>query len=241
MKLVIIIPCYNEEANILEVVKECNTVSIPNVDVEVLVVNDCSTDNSLTILKKNNIHHLNLPVNLGIGGAMQTGFKYAYRNNFDFAVQIDGDGQHPPREIERLVQPLVKAELDVVIGSRFIEKKGFQSTYSRRWGIRILENWCYFLTGIRVKDITSGFRLLNKKAIGIAQANYPDAYPEPETIPLYGLNGLRIGEVPVEMRERGGGKSSISRSQSLYYMVKVGLGVFFMTVKVKRYGKHSTL
>jgi glycosyltransferase involved in cell wall biosynthesis len=241
MKLAIIIPCYNEEANIVKVVEECNTLSIPNVSVEPIVINDCSTDNSLKILKEHRISHISLPVNLGIGGAMQTGFKYAYRNGFDIAVQIDGDGQHPPLEIARLVQPILKGELDVVIGSRFIEKKGFQSTVSRRWGIRILEKWCYFLSGIRVKDITSGFRLLNRKALQIVERDYPDTYPEPETIVLYGLNHLKIGEIPVEMRARDGGKSSITSSHSIYYMVKVALGMFFMTIKVKRYGKHSSL
>lgn len=241
MRLAIIIPCYNEEANIVNVVKECEQISIPNVEVKAIVINDCSTDSSAEILKKKKIAHLNLPVNLGIGGAMQTGFKYAYRNGFDIAVQIDGDGQHPPLEIERLVKPILAKELDVVIGSRFIEKKGFQSTYSRRWGIRILEKWCYFLTGIKIKDITSGFRLLNRKALGIVERDYPDTYPEPETIVLYGLNHLRIGEVPVEMRARDGGKSSITSGHSLYYMVKVALGVLFMTLKVKRYGKHSSL
>ncbi len=236
MKLAIIIPCYNEEANIKKVVDECNLLSIPNVEVETIVVNDCSTDNSLEILKKEKINHLNLPVNLGIGGAVQTGFKYAYRNGFDMAVQLDGDGQHPPQEISKLITPILQNELDVVIGSRFIEKKGFQSTKGRRWGIRILEHWCFFLTRIRIKDITSGFRLLNRKALAIVENEYPDAYPEPETIVLYGLNNLRIGEVPVEMRARDGGKSSIKNGQSLYYMVKVALGMFFMMVKLKRYG-----
>lgn len=241
MKIAIVIPCYNEEANIQKVVEQCNAVEIEGVKLETIVVNDCSTDSSLDILVNQNINHLNLSVNLGIGGAMQTGFKYAYRNGFDGAIQIDGDGQHPPHEIVKLIPSLLRDELDVVIGSRFIEKKGFQSSYSRRWGIRILEHWCYFLTGIRVKDITSGFRLLNKKALAIVEQEYPDAYPEPETIPLYGLNKLRIGEVAVEMRAREGGESSIRSGQSLYYMVKVALGVFFMMVKVKRYGKHNTL
>lgn len=236
MKLAIIIPCYNEEANIKKVAEECNLLSIPNVEVQTIVVNDCSTDNSLEILIKEKINHLNLPVNLGIGGAVQTGFKYAFRNGFDIAVQLDGDGQHPPQEISKLIKPILQNDLDVVIGSRFIEKKGFQSTQSRRLGIRILEHWCFMLTRIRVKDITSGFRLLNRKALAIVENEYPDAYPEPETIVLYGLNNLRIGEVPVEMRARDGGTSSIKKGQSLYYMVKVALGMFFMMVKLKRYG-----
>lgn len=236
MKLAIIIPCFNEEANIKKVVDECNLLRIPDVVLETIVVNDCSTDNSLQILEKERISHLNLPVNLGIGGAVQTGFKYAYRNGFDLAVQLDGDGQHPPQEISKLIETMMQNELDVVIGSRFIEKKGFQSTKGRRWGIRILEQWCFLLTRIRVKDITSGFRMLNRKALKIVENEYPDAYPEPETIVLYGLNNLKIGEIPVEMRARDGGKSSIKNGQSLYYMVKVALGMFFMMVKLKRYG-----
>lgn len=236
MKLAIIIPCFNEEANIKKVVDECNLLRISNVEIETIVVNDCSTDKSLQILLKEKISHLNLPVNLGIGGAVQTGFKYAYRHGFDLAVQLDGDGQHPPQEISKLIEAMVQDDLDVVIGSRFIEKKGFQSSKGRRWGIRILEHWCFLLTRIRVKDITSGFRMLNQKALKIVVKEYPDAYPEPETIVLYGLNNLKIGEVPVEMRARDGGKSSIKNGQSLYYMVKVALGMFFMMVKLKRYG-----
>lgn len=236
MKLAIIIPCYNEEANIKKIVDECQLLKLPNIEIETLVVNDCSTDNSLKILKEEGINHLNLPVNLGIGGAVQTGFKYAFRNNFDLAVQLDGDGQHPPHEIPKLLQSILDHDLDIVIGSRFIEKKGFQSSKSRRWGIRILEHWCFFLTRIRIKDITSGFRMLNRKALKIVEKEYPDAYPEPETIVLYGLNSLKIGEVPVEMRARDGGKSSIKKGQSLYYMVKVALGMFFMMIKLKRYG-----
>lgn len=236
MRLAIIIPCFNEEANIQRVVEECNDVHIPNVEIETIVINDCSTDSSLQIMESKGINHIDLPVNLGIGGAVQTGFKYAFRKGFDMAIQIDGDGQHPPAEIKKIIEPLLKDELDVAIGSRFIEKKGFQSSYSRRWGIRILEKWCFLLTGIKVKDITSGFRILNRKALAIVENEYPDAYPEPETIVLYGLNKLRIGEVPVEMRARDGGKSSIANGQSLYYMIKVGLGMFFMMIKVRRYG-----
>lgn len=236
MKLAIIIPCFNEEANIEKVVQECQLLSIPNVEIETIVINDCSTDNSQKILESHKINHLSLPVNLGIGGAVQTGFKYAFRNGFDMAVQLDGDGQHPPQEIHKLIGPILDQRLDVVIGSRFIEKKGFQSSTSRRWGIRILEHWCFLLTRIRIKDITSGFRLLNRKALKIVENEYPDAYPEPETIVLYGLNNLKIGEVPVEMRARDGGESSISSGQSLYYMVKVALGMFFMMIKLKRYG-----
>ena len=177
---------------------------------------------------------LNLPVNLGIGGAVQTGFKYALLKGYDYAVQIDGDGQHPPSEIVKLFKAMQEQKLDVVIGSRFIDKLGFQSTFVRRLGINYFMFLNRLLTGQRITYSTSGLRLINRKTLEIAGNNYPDEYPEPESIVLYAFNNLKIGEVAVEMRERQGGISSIGSVASLYYLFKVSLAMFFTYLRTRR-------
>lgn len=241
INLLIVIPCYNEEACIGELLNSLCSLSIPGVSIVSLPVNDCSKDNTLNEIKKNTNIYLNLPVNLGIGGAVQSGFKYAYKNNFDVAIQLDGDGQHPINEIENLIIPIINKEADVVIGSRFITKKGFQSSTLRRTGIKYFKNLNRFLLGITITDSTSGFRALNKKALQIVNDYYPDEYPEPEAIVLYHLNNLKIKEIPVIMNERQGGQSSIRSFGSVYYMMKVTLGILFIYLRLKLNGKRNTL
>lgn len=242
MKVAVIIPCYNEEASIKKVVDGLRSVSLTEqFELFPIVVNDCSTDNTLDVIKKLKVVYLNLAINLGIGGAVQAGFKYALNNNFDIAVQLDGDGQHPAEQISELIKPILCNELDVIIGSRFISKEGFQSTFFRRLGINYFKWLNKILIRKRITDSTSGFRAINKKTLEIVCEYYPDDYPEPEALVLYSLNDLRIGEIPVVMKERSGGVSSIRSYKSIYYMVKVTLAMLFVYVNLKFNGKRSAL
>jgi glycosyltransferase involved in cell wall biosynthesis len=240
-KVLMVIPCYNEEANIGNLLRALKGISISGIEIIALPVNDCSKDNTILEIKKETTNFLNLPVNLGIGGAVQSGFKYAYKNKFDIAIQLDGDGQHPVNEIENLIKPIIENETDVVIGSRFITKQGFQSSTMRRAGIKYFKWLNKFLLGITITDSTSGFRALNYKALEIVNEYYPDEYPEPEAIVLYKLNDLRIKEIPVEMLERTGGQSSIRSFTSIYYMIKVTLGILFIYLRLKLNGKRNPL
>jgi glycosyltransferase involved in cell wall biosynthesis len=231
LKIAIIIPCFNEECTILQLSNEIKKTifSLP-IEVKPIFINDCSTDNTKQILEKNNLNHINLSVNLGIGGAVQTGYKYALRNGFDIAIQMDGDGQHPPSELEKIILPLYTNEADVSIGSRYISKEGFQSSALRRMGINYFKWYNKLLTGITIHDSTSGYRALNRKALEVVSNYYPDEYPEPEAIILYSKNQLRIKEVAVTMRERQGGESSIRTYKTIYYMIKVTLSTLFLYI-----------
>jgi glycosyltransferase involved in cell wall biosynthesis len=200
-----------------------------------VVVNDCSSDATGEVISKLNCVVLDLPVNLGIGGAVQTGFRYAFENSYDLAVQVDGDGQHPADEIPKLMNAMRHDGFDIVIGSRFIDKKGFQSSALRRTGINYFRRLNKMLTGIDVADSTSGFRMLNRKALEVVQEYYPDEYPEPEAIVIYRKNDLSVGEVAVEMKERQGGVSSIGFFASIYYMWKVTLGIVFTYIRSTKY------
>lgn len=239
--VLIIIPCFNEESAIGGLLNEIKGLKSDVFNFTSLPVNDCSTDSTLEVIKQNAPVYLSLPVNLGIGAAVQTGYKYAKENDFDIALQLDGDGQHPVSEIIKVLTPLYNNECDVVIGSRFIEKEGFQSTGLRRFGINYFKKLNQFLLGIKITDSTSGFRAINKRAIDLVCQYYPDEYPEPEAIVLFHLLKLKIIEVPVKMHERIGGKSSISSIKSVYYMIKVTLGILFIFIRIKLYGKYSTL
>lgn len=231
LKIAIIIPCFNEESTVLQLSDEIEKTifSLP-IEVKPIFINDCSTDNTKQILEKNNLNHINLSVNLGIGGAVQTGYKYALRNGFDIAIQMDGDGQHPPSELEKIILPLYTNEADVSIGSRYINKEGFQSSTLRRIGINYFKWYNKLLTGIIITDSTSGYRALNRKALEVVSDYYPDEYPEPEAIILYSINHLRIKEVAVTMRERQGGESSIRAYKTIYYMIKVTLSTLFLYI-----------
>lgn len=225
-RLLIIIPAYNESENIENVINEINDSSLSLIK-EVLVINDCSTDNTEYLLETRQTNHIVLSANLGIGGAVQTGFCYAYRNNFDFAIQLDGDGQHPVCNIQKLINEIEISGSDIVIGSRFLQGLGFQSTFIRRRGILLINKLIMLLCRIKITDSTSGLRIYNRKAIKVAMCNYPDEYPEPESIVIFHLKNLLISETPVIMTERVKGVSSISGVMSVYYMLKVIISIFF--------------
>ncbi len=201
-----------------------------------LFINDHSTDSTYEKLTEMKVKFLDNPINIGIGGSVQLGFMYAEENNFDFAVQIDGDGQHPPKELNKLLTPLFNKEADVLIGSRFIDKIGFQSSPLRRFGINFFSHLNKFLVGASIKDPTSGYRAYNKKAILELIQYYPDEYPEPEAIVYLVHKGLKIKEVSVVMNERLMGVSSIKSFSTIYYMVKVSLNSIFLHLKMRSNG-----
>lgn len=230
-RICIIVPCHNESACIPGVLQDLRQFQP---DARIVVVNDCSTDDTARLVSADgSAVLLDLPVNLGVGAAVQTGFLYAAANGFDRAVKFDGDGQHSAEMISFLLEPLRKNEADLVIGSRFLKRGGFRSTVLRRIGISFFRKLCRLLIKQVITDSTSGFRAYNGKALEFVSANYPSFdYPEPEEVILMGRNGFRIREVPVVMRERRGGKSSLSSPvKSIYYMIKVSLAMVFASFR----------
>lgn len=222
MKSIVIIPAYNEEKSIEKTVEDIRQ-NAPEFDY--VIVNDCSRDATLKVCMEKGMHVLNLPINLGIGGAVQTGYRYAYKNGYDFAVQFDGDGQHDARFLHEMRDYMIEHKLNMLIGSRFIEKEGFQSSGIRRFGIRYFSGLIRLLTGTRVTDPTSGMRMVDRDIIEIYAESYPKDYPEPESVVAILNMGKIVGEYPVVMRERTEGVSSISPLRSVYYMVKVTLAI----------------
>ncbi len=236
-KILLVIPAYNEEANILHVYNSIITYNkINKTNYDCIVVNDGSKDNTLNILKEHQIPYVNLTINLGIGGAVQTGYKYAQKKDYDYVVQYDGDGQHDISCIEELLIPLREKKADITIGSRFIGEKRsqFQSTMTRRLGIRLISLAIYFRTKFKIYDTTSGFRAINKEVLNLFCRDYPREYPEPISSVNALLNGNKIIEVPVQMKEREGGTSSITSWKSAYYMINVFLSILLLKGKVKK-------
>lgn len=221
-KVLIIIPSYNEEENIEKVVN--NIVNnFPRYDY--CIVNDCSTDKTLEICKKRNYNYVSLCTNLGIGGGVQTGYMYAVENDYDITVQIDGDGQHDPGYIEEMIEAMNQNGADMVIGSRFLEKEGFQTSFARRIGIRIINTLIRICGKVKVTDSTSGFRVCSKRMTKYFSLHYAQDYPEPEAIVAASLHGFKVMEHPVKMHEREGGVSSINLPRSVYYMFKVSFAL----------------
>ena len=229
LRVLVIIPCYNEGKNIKRVVGNINRFiednSSPEFRLDYIIINDCSTDDTPDICALNDFSYINLPVNLGIGGAVQTGYRYAFENDYDIAIQHDGDGQHDPAYFADVIAPIASDQADVVIGSRFIEKQGFQSTGLRRFGIAFISAIIRLCTGVKISDVTSGYRAANRKCIELFAEQYAQDYPEPESIVEALRNGARILEIPVIMHERKEGKSSINALKSIHYMIKVSLSI----------------
>ena len=231
MKVLIIIPAYNEEENIEKLVDNL-TENYSQYDY--LIVNDCSKDSTEEIIKRRGYNYISLPVNLGIGGAVQAGYVYAKENDYDIAIQIDGDGQHDPEYIADLIAPIVAGEADMTIGSRFIKKEGFQTSFMRRLGINIIRVVIKLTCGTKATDTTSGFRATSKELTKFFSQNYAQDYPEPEAIVAASLDGFRVKDVAVKMREREGGVSSINTLRSFYYMIKVSLALIILRIGKKR-------
>lgn len=235
-KIILIIPAFNEEDSILNVCNKIKSYKGENKDINLdyIVINDGSKDNTGKICKDNNINCINLINNLGIGGAVQTGYKYAYNNGYDIAVQFDGDGQHDASYLEAMHEHMEQNKLDMVIGSRFIEKEGFQSSGLRRFGIRYFTFLIRILTSATISDPTSGMRMVNRSVMEEFVNHYPKDYPEPESVVAILDTSKKVGEYPVVMRERMQGVSSISPMKSIYYMIKVTLAIFMEKLRVKR-------
>ncbi len=225
----VIVPAYNEEQALPATLAELKRFFSPE---NILVVNDGSGDGTGAAAKQAGVRVVNLPVNMGIGVAMQTGYKYAARNGFNAAVQCDGDGQHPAQQIPLLLAALAAGN-NLAVGSRFIDagREGFKSLFVRRQVIRYFSHLIALLTGVRVWDVTSGFRAADRTALEIYAADYPFDYPEPEALVLLARRGCRIAEVPVTMRERQGGVSSIGLFAGLYYVVKVTIGLLVQRLR----------
>ena len=230
MKVLVVIPAYNESASIMSTVLDIKE-NAP--DFDYVIINDCSGDNTRQICEANGFNIVNLPVNLGIGGAVQTGYKYACRYGYDIAVQVDGDGQHDPAFLNEMAETLIKEDADMLIGSRFLEKEGFQSSKIRRVGISYFTWLIKLLTGKKITDPTSGLRMIIRKLIEIFAESYPRDYPEPESVVHVIKLKKKVVEIPVVMRERQGGSSSIRFCSSIYYMNKVTIAI--LTEKMRRH------
>ena len=228
MKKLVIIPAFNEEGNLEKTIKDIKD-NAP--DFDYVIINDCSTDKTLEMCRRHGFSYLNLPVNLGIGGAVQTGYRYAYYHGYDIAVHFDGDGQHCASHLEDMVKTLIDTESDMVIGSRFIEKEGFQSSGLRRIGIKYFTGLIKLLTGKKITDPTSGMRMVNKKLLEKFTDEYPKDYPEPESVVTILSEKYKVTEIPVVMNEREEGVSSISLKNSVYYMIKVSFAILIARMK----------
>lgn len=223
-KILIIIPAYNEEDTIHHTVNQLRN----SCSYDFIVVNDGSTDRTEEILNEHQIPHISLAANLGIGGAMQTGYIYAYRNGYDYAIQLDADGQHDPKDLEKLVQAITGSDYDMVIGSRFVEKTGYKGSWIRRLGIYYFYYMLKWIAHIKVTDPTSGYRIVNRKVMKEFVRHYPVDYPEVEVLVRLAHQHFKIKEIKVEMNERQGGQSSITPFRSIYYMLKV---TFFSLIR----------
>lgn len=223
-RVLIIVPAYNEAESIGDVLHSLH-VACP--DYDVAVVDDGSRDGTAQAVRESGTATLlRLPHNLGIGGAMQTGFKYAARRGYDIAVQCDADGQHPVDAIPQLIARLEQGDADVIIGSRYVADTGYRPSLIRRIGKSLLSRWIHLLIGGGITDTTSGFRAMNRRVILIFAEAYPEDYPEPEALVILHRHGLVAKEIPVQMRARQGGRTSIRPHGAVYYMIKVTLAIF---------------
>lgn len=227
-KRLVIIPAYNEEGNIIKTVTDIQKHA-PSFDY--VVVNDCSKDNTLKICLEQGYPVLNLPCNMGIGGGVQTGYLYAARNGYDLAVQFDGDGQHNAAYLEEMAEKLESEKLDMLIGSRYIQKQGFQSSGARRMGIKYFTGLIKLVTGATITDPTSGMRMVNAKTIALFAEDYPKDYPEPESVVTLLKQKKKVKELPVTMNAREEGVSSISPVKAVYYMIKVSIAILIAAVR----------
>ena len=220
-RILVIIPAHNEADSIARVISEIRQT----IHADIAVVDDGSTDGTGRIALEEGTELLSVPFNLGIGSTMQTGYQYARREGYDIAVQVDGDGQHDPAELPLILEPVVNGGCDLAVGSRYLEPGNYSGTAGRRAGTAIFSKILSIMTREKLTDATSGFRAIDRALIEQFARDYPRDYPEVEALLLVHKARLRLLEIPVEMRERGGGRSSINFFRSVYYMVKVLLAL----------------
>jgi glycosyltransferase involved in cell wall biosynthesis len=223
LRRIAIVPAFNEEGNVGRVVDELRAF---DPDLAIVVISDGSADRTAEVAAAHGAHVIRLPFNLGIGGAVQTGFRYAWEEGYELVVRVDGDGQHDPAQLRAVVAPVVGDEADLAIGSRFLSGGGYKSSAARRAGIRVLARVVSWIAHERLTDTTSGFQAHNRRSMRLFAADLPHDYPEVEGLVMAIRHKLRVVEVPVTMREREHGRSSISTLGSVYYMIKVLLAVF---------------
>lgn len=228
MKKLVIIPAYNEAGNIVKTVTDV-VENAPSFDY--VIINDCSKDNTLEICREHGFRVIDLPCNMGIGGGVQTGYLYAKRHGYDIAVQFDGDGQHNASYLEQMAEKLEREHLDMLIGSRYIDKKGFQSSGARRAGIKYFTGLIKLVTGKKITDPTSGMRMVNRDIICQFAEDYPKDYPEPESVVTILKQKKHVEEIAVEMNAREEGTSSISMANAVYYMIKVSLAILIAAIR----------
>ena len=227
----VIIPAFNEAGCIVNTVNDI-IENAPEFDY--VVINDCSRDDTYKLCLEHGFNVVNLPINSGIGAAVQTGYLYAKRYGYKYAIQVDGDGQHDVRYVSKIIKPILDLKADMVIGSRFIEDiDTFKSSRARRVGIKVISLFMKFATGRKIYDTTSGFRACSKELIYDFSLSYPSEYPEPITTVEVLKKGYKVDELSVEMNERDGGVSSIRAWKSIYYMLNVCLAL--LAVKIRRY------
>lgn len=239
MKVLLIIPAYNEEDNIQNTISNIEQFTTNNInldfELDYIIINDGSTDNTKEICERQGFNVVNLIQNLGIGGAVQTGYMYAETYGYDVAVQFDGDGQHDINSLPRLLEPIIRGSADFVVGSRFVDGTSeFKSTLMRRIGISYLSTIIKIFARCKILDPTSGFRAANKKVIKHLAKKYPVDYPEPEAVVDLSRHSFKLAEVQVNMMERSGGVSSISSWKSVYYMIKVSMAIICSSLQKKR-------
>jgi hypothetical protein len=228
LKILVILPAFNEEATVADVV---NSVFAEEPNADVIVVDDGSSDKTALRAKESGAVVLMHSFNMGIGATMQTGYKYALRNGYDIAVQVDADGQHLASHIKRLLKPIIEGKAEIVVGSRFLGEGDYKPSVARGAGIAIFSRLVSIIIGERFTDTTSGFRAAGREVIRFFSNNYPDDYPEVEALVLLHKKGFAIIETPVLMEERKGGQSSITMTKSVYYMFKVLLAIFVDLIK----------
>jgi len=221
-RIAVIIPAFNEEGSIGTLVDELNE-HVP--DLDVILINDGSTDETARLARLRNLCVIDLPCNLGVGDAVQAGFKYAYEKGYDLVIRIDADGQHPPSEIPKLIAAITRHNVDLVVGSRYVENPTYSNTPMRALGIKLLSLFLSVICRTRVTDPTSGFWIINRNLLYYFAHDYPSEYPEPEAIALMRRHGYTYREIPVAFRPRTSGTSKIYGWGAVYYMLKVGLAL----------------
>ncbi len=239
MKILIIIPAFNEAENISNSISDIRSMDFFSENFDILVINDGSTDTTGAKARSTGVKTIDLPYNMGIGNAVQTGYKFAKTYNYDYAFQFDADGQHPAEYIAPMLVKIQKEEASLIIGSRFINNEGFQSSLPRQIGIRFFGWLIKMLTGKTITDATAGFRIVDRQGISLLASYYPEDYAEPECIIYFNKCGLKVIEFPVIMKARQGGESSIGFLRSVYYMLKVPLAMIIGSLRNKSSYKYE--
>jgi glycosyltransferase involved in cell wall biosynthesis len=236
MRVLVVVPAFNEALNLPGVIGRLRDFGYA----DICVVDDGSTDETSAIARALGVVVLRNPFNLGIGGAVQTGYLWALKHGYDAAAQIDGDGQHDPAYLEPALELITEGSTDLAIGGRFTQKDGFRSTFARRLGIRYLAWLLHVRCGAKVSDPTSGFRVAGRRAIALFAKHYPSDYPEPEAIAMALRSGLTVTEVSVRMQRRLHGRSSIDAWRTLYYLLKVSLAILLVRTDHPREAEPSS-